>query len=65
MEDVSRWGIDIFKITEYSGRRPLTVTMYTIFQVSSSPLGYWLDDLKNPVNEGGSNPSLLTMDLLL
>uniref|UniRef100_H3D0H2 Phosphodiesterase n=1 Tax=Tetraodon nigroviridis TaxID=99883 RepID=H3D0H2_TETNG len=32
MEDVSRWGIDIFKIAEYSGRRPLTVTMYTIFQ---------------------------------
>uniref|UniRef100_H2TT27 Phosphodiesterase n=1 Tax=Takifugu rubripes TaxID=31033 RepID=H2TT27_TAKRU len=32
MEDVNRWGIDIFKIAEYSGRRPLTVTMYTIFQ---------------------------------
>lgn len=34
MEDVNRWGIDMFKISEYSGNRPLTVTMYTIFQVT-------------------------------
>ncbi|MBN3316798.1 PDE4D phosphodiesterase, partial [Atractosteus spatula] len=26
------WGLDIFKIAEYSGNRPLTVMMYTIFQ---------------------------------
>nr|XP_043885527.1 cAMP-specific 3',5'-cyclic phosphodiesterase 4C isoform X1 [Solea senegalensis] len=32
LEDINRWGIDIFKVSEYSGRRPLTVTMYTIFQ---------------------------------
>lgn len=32
LEDVNRWGIDIFKVSEYSGNRPLTVTMYTIFQ---------------------------------
>ncbi|XP_065809978.1 3',5'-cyclic-AMP phosphodiesterase 4C isoform X2 [Labrus bergylta] len=32
LEDVNRWGIDIFKVAEYSGNRPLTVTMYTIFQ---------------------------------
>ncbi|XP_055007796.1 cAMP-specific 3',5'-cyclic phosphodiesterase 4D-like isoform X1 [Boleophthalmus pectinirostris] len=32
LEDINRWGIDIFKISEYSGSRPLTVTMYTIFQ---------------------------------
>uniref|UniRef100_A0A3Q1K4B2 Phosphodiesterase n=1 Tax=Anabas testudineus TaxID=64144 RepID=A0A3Q1K4B2_ANATE len=32
IEDINRWGIDIFKISEYSGNRPLTVTMYTIFQ---------------------------------
>ncbi|XP_028988659.1 cAMP-specific 3',5'-cyclic phosphodiesterase 4D isoform X3 [Betta splendens] len=32
LEDITRWGIDIFKISEYSGNRPLTVTMYTIFQ---------------------------------
>ncbi|XP_054478959.1 cAMP-specific 3',5'-cyclic phosphodiesterase 4C [Anoplopoma fimbria] len=32
LEDVNRWGIDIFKVSEYSGSRPLTVTMYTIFQ---------------------------------
>ncbi|XP_008276814.1 cAMP-specific 3',5'-cyclic phosphodiesterase 4D isoform X3 [Stegastes partitus] len=32
LEDTNRWGIDIFKVSEYSGSRPLTVTMYTIFQ---------------------------------
>ncbi|KAK5612969.1 cAMP-specific 3',5'-cyclic phosphodiesterase 4D [Crenichthys baileyi] len=32
LEDIDRWGIDIFKVAEYSGNRPLTVTMYTIFQ---------------------------------
>ncbi|KAJ8383318.1 hypothetical protein AAFF_G00221780 [Aldrovandia affinis] len=31
-EDINRWGVDIFKISEYSGNRPLTVTMYAIFQ---------------------------------
>ena len=34
LEEVNRWGIDIFKVSEYSGNRPLTVTMYTIFQVT-------------------------------
>uniref|UniRef100_A0A3B3CDV9 Phosphodiesterase n=1 Tax=Oryzias melastigma TaxID=30732 RepID=A0A3B3CDV9_ORYME len=32
LEDINRWGIDIFKVAEYSGTRPLTVTMYTVFQ---------------------------------
>ncbi|XP_068195935.1 3',5'-cyclic-AMP phosphodiesterase 4C isoform X2 [Antennarius striatus] len=32
LEDINRWGIDIFKVSEYSGNRPLTVTMYSIFQ---------------------------------
>uniref|UniRef100_A0A8C9XK18 Phosphodiesterase n=1 Tax=Sander lucioperca TaxID=283035 RepID=A0A8C9XK18_SANLU len=32
LEDINRWGIDIFKVSEYSGKRPLTVTMYTVFQ---------------------------------
>ncbi|XP_056590111.1 cAMP-specific 3',5'-cyclic phosphodiesterase 4C isoform X2 [Triplophysa dalaica] len=32
VEDIDRWGIDIFKIAEYSGNRPLTVVMYNIFQ---------------------------------
>lgn len=36
LEDINRWGIDIFKVSEYSGNRPLTVTMYTIFQVHHS-----------------------------
>uniref|UniRef100_A0A667YAV6 Phosphodiesterase n=1 Tax=Myripristis murdjan TaxID=586833 RepID=A0A667YAV6_9TELE len=32
IEDINRWGLDIFKIAEYSGNRPLTVVMYSIFQ---------------------------------
>ncbi|XP_057712412.1 cAMP-specific 3',5'-cyclic phosphodiesterase 4C isoform X2 [Corythoichthys intestinalis] len=32
LEDINRWGVDVFKVAEYSGNRPLTVTMYTIFQ---------------------------------
>ncbi|XP_063003341.1 3',5'-cyclic-AMP phosphodiesterase 4C [Elgaria multicarinata webbii] len=32
LEDVNRWGLDVFKIAEYSGHRPLTVVMYSIFQ---------------------------------
>ncbi|XP_043919744.1 cAMP-specific 3',5'-cyclic phosphodiesterase 4D isoform X2 [Protopterus annectens] len=32
MEDVNKWGIDIFSIGENSGNRPLTVIMYMIFQ---------------------------------
>ncbi|XP_076880486.1 3',5'-cyclic-AMP phosphodiesterase 4C-like isoform X3 [Brachyhypopomus gauderio] len=32
VEDINRWGIDVFKIAECSGNRPLTVIMYTIFQ---------------------------------
>ncbi|XP_024049992.2 cAMP-specific 3',5'-cyclic phosphodiesterase 4C isoform X2 [Terrapene carolina triunguis] len=32
LEDTNKWGLDMFKITEYSGNRPLTVVMYSIFQ---------------------------------
>ncbi|KAL2090203.1 hypothetical protein ACEWY4_014891 [Coilia grayii] len=32
LEDINRWGLDIFKVAEYSGNRPLTVVMYSIFQ---------------------------------
>ncbi|XP_054912781.1 cAMP-specific 3',5'-cyclic phosphodiesterase 4D isoform X3 [Poeciliopsis prolifica] len=32
IEDLNRWGMDIFKLAEYSGNRPLTVMMYSIFQ---------------------------------
>ncbi|XP_063772224.1 3',5'-cyclic-AMP phosphodiesterase 4C isoform X2 [Pseudophryne corroboree] len=32
IEDANKWGLDIFKIAEYSGNRPLTVIMYSIFQ---------------------------------
>ncbi|KAM5191271.1 3',5'-cyclic-AMP phosphodiesterase 4D isoform 4-T4 [Mantella aurantiaca] len=32
LEDVNKWGLNIFKVTEFSGNRPLTVVMHTIFQ---------------------------------
>nr|XP_057928568.1 cAMP-specific 3',5'-cyclic phosphodiesterase 4D-like isoform X2 [Doryrhamphus excisus] len=32
IEDLNRWGLDIFKIAELSGNRPLTVLMFSIFQ---------------------------------
>uniref|UniRef100_A0A7N8XG83 Phosphodiesterase n=1 Tax=Mastacembelus armatus TaxID=205130 RepID=A0A7N8XG83_9TELE len=32
IEDINRWGLDIFKVAEFSGNRPLTVIMYSIFQ---------------------------------
>lgn len=59
MEDVNRWGIDIFKIAEYSGNRPLTVTMYTVFQVLLP------DDVNNLENERSNSLSVLTKGVLL
>nr|XP_056723479.1 cAMP-specific 3',5'-cyclic phosphodiesterase 4C [Euleptes europaea] len=32
LEAVNKWGLDVFKVAEYSGHRPLTVVMYSIFQ---------------------------------
>ncbi|XP_029493242.2 3',5'-cyclic-AMP phosphodiesterase 4D-like [Oncorhynchus nerka] len=32
MEDVNKWGLNVFKVTQFSGNRPLTVMMHTIFQ---------------------------------
>lgn len=34
-EDMDKWGIDLFQVSEYSNRHPLTAIMYTIFRVSS------------------------------
>lgn len=36
IEDINRWGMDVFKIAEFSGNRPLTVLMFSIFQVEES-----------------------------
>lgn len=33
LEEINRWGLDMFKISEFSGHRPLTVIMYSVFQV--------------------------------
>lgn len=34
LEHVNKWGLNVFKISEFSGNRALTVMMYTIFQVT-------------------------------
>ncbi|CAL1532200.1 unnamed protein product [Lymnaea stagnalis] len=32
LNDIDKWGVDMFKISEYSNNRPLTCVTYTIFQ---------------------------------
>ena len=32
--DIDKWGIDVFKLDEYSKGHPLVATMYKIFSVS-------------------------------
>ncbi len=36
LEDVDRWGLDIFRLADVSNQRPLTAVVYAIFQVSQS-----------------------------
>ncbi|NXE91296.1 PDE4D phosphodiesterase, partial [Menura novaehollandiae] len=36
LEDVNKWGLQVFRVAELSGNRPLTVIMHTIFQASRS-----------------------------
>lgn len=42
LEHVNKWGLNVFKISEFSGNRPLTVMMYTIFQVGPLFLHPWM-----------------------
>ncbi|XP_036939505.1 cAMP-specific 3',5'-cyclic phosphodiesterase 4B-like isoform X2 [Acanthopagrus latus] len=32
LEDINKWGLNIFRVAEHSHNRPLTAIMYTIFQ---------------------------------
>nr|XP_060486621.1 cAMP-specific 3',5'-cyclic phosphodiesterase 4C isoform X1 [Panthera onca] len=32
LEDTNKWGLDVFKVAELSGNRPLTTIMFNIFQ---------------------------------
>ncbi|NXI30453.1 PDE4D phosphodiesterase, partial [Sterrhoptilus dennistouni] len=34
LEDLNKWGLQVFRVAELSGNRPLTVIMHTIFQAS-------------------------------
>jgi len=40
LEDVNKWGLNVFKVGEFSGNRPLTVMMHSIFQVLSLKLSF-------------------------
>lgn len=33
LEDLNKWGLNIFTVSDYSHNRPLTCIMYAIFQV--------------------------------
>lgn len=33
LDDLNKWGLNIFSVSEYSNSRPLTCIMYAIFQV--------------------------------
>lgn len=39
LEDVNKWGLNIFRVAEHSHHRPLTCVMYAVFQVSLSASG--------------------------
>ncbi|CAO2612535.1 cAMP-specific 3',5'-cyclic phosphodiesterase 4C [Lemmus lemmus] len=32
LEDTNKWGLDVFKVAELSGNRPLTAVMFSVFQ---------------------------------
>ncbi|NXB72938.1 PDE4D phosphodiesterase, partial [Donacobius atricapilla] len=36
LEDLNKWGLQVFRVAELSGNRPLTVIMHTVFQASRS-----------------------------
>lgn len=38
LEDLNKWGLNIFTVSEYSNHRPLTCIMYAIFQVRDALL---------------------------
>ena len=33
LDDLNKWGLNIFRVSEFSSHRPLTCIMYAIFQV--------------------------------
>ena len=35
LDNIKIWGIDVFKISEFSNNKPLTAVTYRVFQVGS------------------------------
>ena len=48
LEDLNKWGLNIFTVSEFSNSRPLTCIMYAIFQVWRRRL---LSQLSNTMKE--------------
>ena len=42
LDNIKIWGIDVFKISEFSNNRPLTAVTYRVFQVSESRITLYL-----------------------
>ncbi|MGH0132334.1 UNVERIFIED_CONTAM: hypothetical protein FKN15_031957 [Acipenser sinensis] len=60
LEEINRWGLDVFKIAEYSGNRPLTVVMYTIFQ-ELEEINRWGLDVFKIAEYSGNRPLTVVM----
>lgn len=41
LEDLNKWGFNIFRVAEFSNNRPLSCIMYTIFQVNKASAIVW------------------------
>ena len=41
LEDLDKWGFNIFRVAEFSNNRPLSCIMYTIFQVNKASAIVW------------------------
>lgn len=42
LDEVDKWGMDIFRLDELSNCRPLTSVVYSIFQVRPKLMVYYL-----------------------
>lgn len=64
MEDTNKWGLDVFKVAELSGNRPLTTIIFSIFQVPPYlwfliPLGFLSFTSSNPKTSGDTHFQIL------
>uniref|UniRef100_A0A8C5X392 Phosphodiesterase n=1 Tax=Malurus cyaneus samueli TaxID=2593467 RepID=A0A8C5X392_9PASS len=51
LEDLNKWGLQVFRVAELSGNRPLTVIMHTIFQASRSNSSRYFNNLLDDLED--------------